>query len=115
MELPLLAPWKLAEYLAAGLPVIAPRVAQCTERLRDGVDAPLVTPGDTSALAEALEHLRADPAARAALGLRARAAAERGGSWGPTGATNTLGAPLSAFRARTTRTGRISPHCAWAV
>ena len=75
------SPLKLGEYLAAGLPVIAPRVAQCTERLRDGVDALLVTPGDASALAEALEYLRDDPSVRAALGLRARAAAEARGSW----------------------------------
>ena len=75
------SPLKLAEYLAAGLPVIAPRVAQCTERLRDGVDALLVTPGDVRALAEALQYLRDDPAARAALGTRARAAAEERWSW----------------------------------
>ena len=75
------SPLKLAEYLAAGLPVIAPRVAQCTERLRDGVDALLVAPGDTSALAEALEYLRDNPSARAALGSRARAAAETRWSW----------------------------------
>jgi glycosyltransferase involved in cell wall biosynthesis len=75
------SPLKLAEYLAAGLPVIAPRVAQCSERLRDGVDALLVAPGDTRALGEALEYLREDPAARAALGLQARAAAEAGWSW----------------------------------
>jgi glycosyltransferase involved in cell wall biosynthesis len=75
------SPLKLAEYLAAGLPVIAPRVSQCTERLRDGVDALLVTPGDPNALRDALRYLRDDPAARAALGMRARAAAEEQWSW----------------------------------
>jgi glycosyltransferase involved in cell wall biosynthesis len=75
------SPLKLAEYLAAGLPVIAPRVSQCTERLRDGVDALLVTPGDQNALRDALRYLRDDPAARAALGMRARAAAEEQWSW----------------------------------
>jgi glycosyltransferase involved in cell wall biosynthesis len=75
------SPLKLAEYLAAGLPVIAPRLAQCSERLRDGVDALLVAPGDTRALGEALEYLREDPSARAALGRHARAAAEAGWSW----------------------------------
>jgi glycosyltransferase involved in cell wall biosynthesis len=75
------SPLKLAEYLAAGLPVIAPRVAQCTERLRDGVDALLVTPGDANALKEALEYLRDDPTKRTALGRRARAAAEDRWSW----------------------------------
>jgi glycosyltransferase involved in cell wall biosynthesis len=75
------SPLKLAEYLAAGLPVIAPRVGQCTERLRDGVDALLVTPGDTRALGEAVEYLRDNPAERAAFGVRARAAAEARWSW----------------------------------
>jgi glycosyltransferase involved in cell wall biosynthesis len=75
------SPLKLAEYLAAGLPVIAPRVAQCTERLRDGVDALLVAPGDVHALCDALVHLRDDPDGRAALGVRARTAAEKQWSW----------------------------------
>ena len=75
------SPLKLAEYLASGLPVVAPRVAQCTERLRDGVDALLVTPGDARALQDALEYLRDDPAARKSLGKRARAAAEARWTW----------------------------------
>jgi glycosyltransferase involved in cell wall biosynthesis len=75
------SPLKLAEYLAAGLPVVAPRVAQCTERLHDGVDALLVPPGDAHALGEALRYLHDDPTARAALGVRARAAAEERWSW----------------------------------
>jgi glycosyltransferase involved in cell wall biosynthesis len=75
------SPLKLAEYLAAGLPVIAPRVAQCTERLHDGVDAVLVAPGDGRALLEALQHLRDEPVVRSALGLRARAAAGERWSW----------------------------------
>jgi glycosyltransferase involved in cell wall biosynthesis len=75
------SPLKLAEYLAAGLPVIAPRIAQCTERLRDGVDALLVSPGDARALTEALQHLRDDSNARAALGMRAQTAAQERWSW----------------------------------
>jgi glycosyltransferase involved in cell wall biosynthesis len=75
------SPLKLAEYLAAGLPVIAPRVGQCRERLRDGVDAILVPPGDADALGEALRRLRDNPAERIALGRRARAVAEDHWSW----------------------------------
>jgi glycosyltransferase involved in cell wall biosynthesis len=75
------SPLKLAEYLASGLPVIAPRIAQCTERLRDGVDALLVPPGDTDALTEALTHLRDDANARIALGAHARRAALEQWSW----------------------------------
>jgi glycosyltransferase involved in cell wall biosynthesis len=75
------SPLKLAEYLAAGLPVVAPRAGQLAERLTDGVDAVLVDPGDTDALVEALRRLRDDPAARARLGVAARAAAVERWSW----------------------------------
>lgn len=75
------SPLKLAEYLAAGLPVVAPRVAQVAERLHDGIDAILVPPGDPGALAGALRALEGDPALRARLGEGARRAAEANWSW----------------------------------
>jgi glycosyltransferase involved in cell wall biosynthesis len=75
------SPLKLAEYLAAGLPVVAPRVAQLEARLTDGVDALLVPPGDPRALAGALRSLRADPDRRRRLGRAARAAARTSWSW----------------------------------
>lgn len=75
------SPLKLAEYMAAGLPVVAPAVGQLTERLTDGVDALLVPPHDPQALGEALRRLRDDPEERARLGKAARAAAEDRWSW----------------------------------
>jgi glycosyltransferase involved in cell wall biosynthesis len=75
------SPLKLAEYLAAGLPVIAPRVGQVAERLRDGVDAMLVPPGDVPALAAALRRLRDDPELRRRVGAAARELANRTWSW----------------------------------
>jgi len=69
------SPLKLAEYLWAGLPVIAPRAGELPSRLRDGTDAVLVRPGDGAALAHALRRLRDDPEARARLGRGARAVA----------------------------------------
>ena len=75
------SPLKLAEYLAAGLPVVAPRVPALQVRLVDGVDAVLVPPGDKAALAAALVALRDDPARRAELAKAARAAAEESWSW----------------------------------
>jgi glycosyltransferase involved in cell wall biosynthesis len=75
------SPLKLAEYLAAGLPVVAPRVGQLEARLTDGVDAVLVEPDDAPALAAALRRLRDDPAARRRLGEAARAAAVERWSW----------------------------------
>jgi glycosyltransferase involved in cell wall biosynthesis len=70
------SPLKLAEYLAAGLPVVAPASGQLAQRLTDGVDAIVVPPHDVAALGAALRRLRDDPEERARLGKAARAAAE---------------------------------------
>jgi glycosyltransferase involved in cell wall biosynthesis len=75
------SPLKLAEYLAAGLPVLAPRVAQLTSRLTDGVEALLVPAGDPGALAASLRRLHDDPGARRRIGAAARAAATDRWSW----------------------------------
>ena len=75
------SPLKLAEYMAAGLPVVAPAIGQLTERLTDGVDARLVRPHDPHAIAEALRRLRDDVEERNRLGKAARAAAESTWSW----------------------------------
>jgi glycosyltransferase involved in cell wall biosynthesis len=75
------SPLKLAEYLAAGLPVVAPATGQLLERLTDGVDAIVVPPHDVDALGVALRRLRDDPEERIRLGKAARAAAEADWSW----------------------------------
>lgn len=75
------SPLKLAEYMAAGLPVVVPAVGQLAQRLTDGVDALVVTPDDGAALGTALRRLRDDPEERARLGKAARAAAEAEWSW----------------------------------
>jgi glycosyltransferase involved in cell wall biosynthesis len=75
------SPLKLAEYLAAGLPVVAPAAGQLLERLTDGVDAIVVPPHDVDALGVALRRLRDDPEERTRLGKAARAAAEADWSW----------------------------------
>jgi glycosyltransferase involved in cell wall biosynthesis len=75
------SPLKLAEYLATGLPVVAPAVGQLARRLTDGVDALVVPPHDVTALGGALRRLRDDPEERARLGKAARAAAEAEWSW----------------------------------
>ncbi len=72
------SPLKLAEYLAAGLPTVAPRVAQISDRLVDGDGALLVPPGDVAALADALTLLRDNDELRKRLSTRAR---ELAGSW----------------------------------
>ena len=75
------SPLKLAEYLAAGLAVIAPAVSQIEARLTDGVDARLVPPGDTVALAHALHDLHDDPDARGRIAAAGRAAAQARFAW----------------------------------
>jgi glycosyltransferase involved in cell wall biosynthesis len=75
------SPLKLAEYLAAGLPVVAPATGQLLEQLTDGVDAMVVPPHDVDALGVALRRLRDDPEERIRLGKAARAAAEADWSW----------------------------------
>jgi glycosyltransferase involved in cell wall biosynthesis len=75
------SPLKLAEYLAAGLPVVAPATGQLAERLTDGVDAVVVPPHNVDALGTALRRLRDDAEERARLGKAARAAAEAEWSW----------------------------------
>jgi glycosyltransferase involved in cell wall biosynthesis len=75
------SPLKLAEYMAAGLPVVSPASGQLAERLTDGVDAILVPPHDVAALGAALRRLHDDPEDRARLGKAARAAAEAEWSW----------------------------------
>lgn len=66
------SPLKLYEYLAAGLPVVAPDQENLHEVLRDRENALLFPPGDAAALGGALVELKRDAALRARLGARAR-------------------------------------------
>lgn len=75
------SPLKLAEYLASGLAVVAPAVAQLEERLSDGDDVLFVPAGDTAAIRRALLRLHRDLHLRARLSANARATAEREWSW----------------------------------
>ena len=74
------SPLKIFEYMASGLPVVAPaadRLPSLVEHEREGV---LYDPANPDALAQALERLT-DPSLRARLGAAARARAERDYSW----------------------------------
>jgi glycosyltransferase involved in cell wall biosynthesis len=66
------SPLKVYEYMAAGLPVVASRIGQIEEAIRDGVDGVLCPPGDPEAFAAALLRLADDPLLRARLGRAAR-------------------------------------------
>jgi glycosyltransferase involved in cell wall biosynthesis len=69
-------PYKLGEYLAAGRPVVASRVGDVADYLRDGEDAVLVAPEDAQALSQALLGLLRDPDRAAAIGANGRRACE---------------------------------------
>ncbi|MCB1367287.1 MAG: glycosyltransferase [Rhodobacteraceae bacterium] len=66
-------PVVLMEALAAGLPVVATRIAGVAELVEDGISGFLVAPGDEAALADKLAILLADPARRRAMGKAGRA------------------------------------------
>lgn len=65
------APNKLFDYMAAGLPIVAPALPGFAEFVRDGVNGYLYEPGSASSLANVLMNLY-DPAVQARLGMESR-------------------------------------------
>lgn len=65
-------PYTLLEAMALGTPIIAARVGGLAEVLQDSVTALLVPSGDTTALAQAIGRLHANPELRHQLGKNAR-------------------------------------------
>jgi glycosyltransferase involved in cell wall biosynthesis len=74
------SPLKIFEYMAAGLPVVAPAVDRIPLLVGDGAEGLLYDPRQQGGLAAALERLT-DPALRARLGTAGRARAVRDYSW----------------------------------
>lgn len=75
------SPLKLAEYLVAGLPVVAPDVPSISSRVVSGTHLLLVPPTDRTALRDAVLLLRDDPGLRRAVGEAGRAEAQARWSW----------------------------------
>lgn len=75
------SPLKVFEYMAAGRPVIVPRLGQIPELLADGDTGLLYTPGDIDELAAHLMALARQPGRRAALGMRAAVAVRAHHTW----------------------------------
>jgi glycosyltransferase involved in cell wall biosynthesis len=67
--------------MACGLPCVGTRVEAVPEIVRDGETGVLVPPGDSVALADALERLLADPARARTMGARGRARVFASGLW----------------------------------
>jgi glycosyltransferase involved in cell wall biosynthesis len=70
------SPLKLFEYMAAGRAVVASRIGQIENVLRDEHTALLYEPGDATALASSVLRLRRDGALRQRLGRNIRAHVE---------------------------------------
>ena len=74
------SPLKIFEYMASGLPVVAPRIERLAHIIRDGIEGVLYEQGDPGSLAAALERL-ANAGDRRALGTAARLRAVQLFSW----------------------------------
>jgi glycosyltransferase involved in cell wall biosynthesis len=74
------SPLKIFEYMASGLPVVAPRIERLASIVSDGKEGVLYDAADPDALARALERLAA-PSIRQPLGAAARARAVADFSW----------------------------------
>ena len=74
------SPLKVFEYMASGLPVVAPAIDGMRRILSNGREGILYDPADAGGLADALERLT-DSAERRRLGSAARARVERDFSW----------------------------------
>ena len=76
------SPLKVYEYMAAGLPVVASRIGQIADAIRDGESGLLCPPGDAENIAYALGRLAADAALRTRLGAEARRQVLAQRTWG---------------------------------
>jgi glycosyltransferase involved in cell wall biosynthesis len=70
-------PTKIAEYAAAARPVVTSSVGEVKRYLEDGDTAFIAEPGDAAAFGRKIVEVLADPAAAAAVGVRARGLAEK--------------------------------------
>jgi glycosyltransferase involved in cell wall biosynthesis len=74
------SPLKIFEYMASGLPVVAPRIERLAGIVSDGKEGLLYDAANPDALADALDQL-ADPLVRRTLGAAARDRAVDEFSW----------------------------------
>jgi glycosyltransferase involved in cell wall biosynthesis len=75
------SPLKVLEYMASGRAIVASRIGQLQQLIRDGETGLLVEPGNAVALAAALRRLRDDAELRIRLAGNARSEVERHHTW----------------------------------
>ncbi|MBE3072513.1 MAG: glycosyltransferase, partial [Acidobacteria bacterium] len=97
------SPLKMFEYMASGLPVVAPAIEGLSRIVTDGREGLLYNPCDAGGLASALERL-IDPDRRRALGAAARARVVQEFSWARH--CERLAAAMQAALERRDRQGR---------
>jgi glycosyltransferase involved in cell wall biosynthesis len=97
-------PLTVLEAMAAGLPVVAPRVGGLGELVVEGETGLLVAPGDPAALASAIVRLVDDPELRARLGGAGRARVEAHFTF-----ESFLESHLDLYRRQLARSGVVRP------
>jgi len=75
------SPMKIPEYMAAGVPVIAPRMANITDLVTEGIDSECFEPESVDDLASALQQLASNPDHRTRLARAARQSILEHRSW----------------------------------
>lgn len=75
------SPLKIYEYMAAGLPVVASRVAGLEKLIEHDVNGMLCPPGDAGALAQTIVDLRRDPQKMQRLGHNAQLTVREQHTW----------------------------------
>lgn len=75
------SPLKLFEYMACGIPVVAPRIGQIAEVIEEGVNGLLYPVGDLNALVDACRRLIGDQALRRRIGQAAAQDVQRRYTW----------------------------------
>jgi glycosyltransferase involved in cell wall biosynthesis len=75
------SPMKVPEYMAAGVPVLAPRMPNLIDLVEEGRTGLLFEPEDVDSLADSLERAVDDEVLRARMGKAARTAIVQGRSW----------------------------------
>jgi glycosyltransferase involved in cell wall biosynthesis len=75
------SPMKVPEYMASGVPVIAPRTPNLQDLVTEGADGELFTAEDIDELTSALTRLTVNEGYRLRLGRAARASIVTGRTW----------------------------------
>lgn len=75
------SPLKIMEYMAAGLPVVASRMGDIPDWVRDGDTGLLYPPGNIPALVDCLSRMFADPERRRKMGMQGRLRVLEDGQW----------------------------------